>query len=180
MYNACILHYLLLGERKGPTMPALQVRDFPEDLYDQLKACAARNHRSVAQQTIAYVEQGMAMESGGECYWDGRGGRGGRDGRGCGGRHWDGWGSQDCWDSWSGRFLHRPARSSMIDFGAERERQERIERRREIFARIHALNEGLSGPKLTAGEVVGLVHECRRERGRQISSSLGLPYDEAI
>lgn len=149
-------------------MPALQVRDFPEDLYDQLKACAARNYRSVAQQTIAYVEQGMAMESGGECYWDGRGG---------GEHQWDG---RDGWNSWSSRFLHRPARSNMIDFGTERERQERIERRREIFTRIHALNEGVSGSKPTADEIVGLVHECRRERGRQISSSLDLPYGEAI
>ena len=33
-------------------MPALQVRDFPEDLYEKLKEVAAREHRSVAQQTI--------------------------------------------------------------------------------------------------------------------------------
>ena len=33
-------------------MPALQVRDFPATLYDELKECAARNHRSIAQQTI--------------------------------------------------------------------------------------------------------------------------------
>lgn len=130
-------------------MPALQVRDFPEDLYSQLKACAARNHRSVAQQTIAYVEQGMMMEGGGECYWD-------------------------------GRRLHRPAQSSVIDFDTERERQERIERRKEIFARIRARNEGLSGPKPTSDEIVELVRECRREQDRRISDSLGLSYDEAI
>lgn len=44
-------------------MPALQVRDFPEDLYEKLKEVAAREHRSVAQQTIVAVE---AMVSG-EC-----------------------------------------------------------------------------------------------------------------
>ena len=44
-------------------MPALQVRDFPEDLYEKLKVLAAREHRSVAQQTIVAVE---AMVSG-EC-----------------------------------------------------------------------------------------------------------------
>ena len=43
-------------------MPALQVRDFPEDLYEKLKEVAAREHRSaVRQQTIVAVE---AMVSG--------------------------------------------------------------------------------------------------------------------
>ena len=37
-------------------MPALQVRDFPQDLYDELRVYAERNHRSIAQQTIACVE----------------------------------------------------------------------------------------------------------------------------
>ena len=37
-------------------MPALQVRDFPQDLYDELRDYAERNHRSIAQQTIACVE----------------------------------------------------------------------------------------------------------------------------
>ncbi|MEC4273053.1 argininosuccinate lyase [Adlercreutzia sp. R25] len=41
-------------------MPALQVRDFPATLYDQLKECAARNHRSIAQQTIIAVEEMLA------------------------------------------------------------------------------------------------------------------------
>lgn len=40
-------------------MPALQVRDFPDDLYEMLRQSAARNHRSIAQQTIAYVEEGL-------------------------------------------------------------------------------------------------------------------------
>lgn len=37
-------------------MPALQVRDFPEELYEQLKDCAKREHRSIAQQTVACVD----------------------------------------------------------------------------------------------------------------------------
>ena len=37
-------------------MPALQVRDFPQELYDELRDYAALNHRSIAQQTIACVE----------------------------------------------------------------------------------------------------------------------------
>ena len=37
-------------------MPALQVREFPDDLYEELRAYAAKNHRSIAQQTVACVE----------------------------------------------------------------------------------------------------------------------------
>lgn len=44
-------------------MPALQVRDFPATLYDELKECAARNHRSIAQQTIIAVEEMLAEAS---------------------------------------------------------------------------------------------------------------------
>ena len=43
-------------------MPALQVRDFPEDLYEKLRAAAARNHRSIAQQTIAWIEEASQKE----------------------------------------------------------------------------------------------------------------------
>lgn len=45
-------------------MPALQVRDFPEELYRQLKACADREHRSITQQTIVAVED-MVNQRGG-------------------------------------------------------------------------------------------------------------------
>ena len=38
-------------------MPALQVRDFPNELYEQLREYAAANHRSMAQQTIVAVDQ---------------------------------------------------------------------------------------------------------------------------
>lgn len=45
-------------------MPALQVRDFPDDLYARLKESAAKNHRSIAQQTIACVEAQLDQEEG--------------------------------------------------------------------------------------------------------------------
>ena len=45
-------------------MPALQVRDFPEELYGQLKEYAAANHRSIAQQTIIAVEEMLADAAG--------------------------------------------------------------------------------------------------------------------
>jgi len=37
-------------------MVALQVRDFPPELYEELRACAQREHRSIAQQTIVAVQ----------------------------------------------------------------------------------------------------------------------------
>ena len=51
-------------------MPALQVRDFPDDLYEQLKTYAASQHRSVAQQTIVAVEQMLAHQDASH-FWDG-------------------------------------------------------------------------------------------------------------
>ena len=33
-------------------MPALQVKEFPPDLYEDLKACAAAEDRSISQQTV--------------------------------------------------------------------------------------------------------------------------------
>ena len=44
-------------------MPALQVRDFPDDLYEELRVFSALHHRSMAQQTIAAVEAAIREES---------------------------------------------------------------------------------------------------------------------
>lgn len=37
-------------------MPALQVREMPDDLYERLKFSAKVNHRSLAQETISMLE----------------------------------------------------------------------------------------------------------------------------
>ncbi|MDR1014383.1 MAG: hypothetical protein LBL86_05320 [Coriobacteriales bacterium] len=42
-------------------MPALQVRDFPASLYDELKARAKREGRSLSQQTIVAVREHLAV-----------------------------------------------------------------------------------------------------------------------
>lgn len=61
--TACALHASINSE---VSMPALQVRDFPPDLYTQLKERAEQEHRSVAQQTIvaieSYLQQQLAPE----------------------------------------------------------------------------------------------------------------------
>lgn len=44
-------------------MPALQVRDFPEELYEPLKALAKKEHRSVSAQMVVAVEQMLDRQS---------------------------------------------------------------------------------------------------------------------
>lgn len=127
-------------------MPALQVRDFPDELYEQLKAYAASQHRSVAQQTIVAVEQ-MLEAADAQHYWD-------------------------------GRELHRlERRPRYLDFDTEAERAARIEKRKKLFAEI-AKNKANYPDDMPSA--VEMVHEGRRERDRQISDSLGLPYDEEV
>jgi hypothetical protein len=40
-------------------MPLLQVRDFPDDLYEKLSFIAREEHRTIAQQTIVFIQQGL-------------------------------------------------------------------------------------------------------------------------
>ena len=40
-------------------MPAVQVRDLEQDVYEQLKASAARNKRSISQQVEYYICEGL-------------------------------------------------------------------------------------------------------------------------
>ena len=56
-------------------MPALQVRDFPSELYEQLREYSAANHRSIAQQTIFAVDTMINGASGADGAPRGRGAR---------------------------------------------------------------------------------------------------------
>lgn len=38
-------------------MPAIQVRNLPQNLYDQLARAAERDHRSIAQETTFIIEE---------------------------------------------------------------------------------------------------------------------------
>ena len=42
-------------------MPALQIRDIPQGLYDELRLRAEREHRSLAQQATVAIEQHLRM-----------------------------------------------------------------------------------------------------------------------
>ena len=41
-------------------MPALQVKDCPADVYEHLRACAAEENRSIAQQALTIIEDFLA------------------------------------------------------------------------------------------------------------------------
>lgn len=44
-------------------MPALQVRDCPQELYDELHACAEEEHRSISQQMLVALEEYLARRT---------------------------------------------------------------------------------------------------------------------
>lgn len=46
-------------------MPALQVRDLPQETYDLLVESARRDHRSIAQQTTAILQEHFRVLEGG-------------------------------------------------------------------------------------------------------------------
>jgi plasmid stability protein len=45
-------------------MPTLQVRDLPEEIYNQLSYLADKEHRSLAQETIVLLKEGMNTKLG--------------------------------------------------------------------------------------------------------------------
>jgi plasmid stability protein len=45
-------------------MPILQVRDLPEDVYAQLNYLAEKEHRSMAQETIVILKEGIVSRLG--------------------------------------------------------------------------------------------------------------------
>ncbi|MEL6339048.1 MAG: hypothetical protein AAFQ65_04025 [Myxococcota bacterium] len=54
MRSACNFH----------PMPSLQIRDLPDELYEQLRVEAKREHRSLAQQATALLEKQLQGGSG--------------------------------------------------------------------------------------------------------------------
>ncbi len=45
-------------------MPTLQVRDLPEDVYVQLNYLAEKEHRSLSQETIVVLKEGLVSKLG--------------------------------------------------------------------------------------------------------------------
>lgn len=43
-------------------MPLLQVRNFPDDLYKKLAMTAKKKNRTISQQTVVMLEQGLGQQ----------------------------------------------------------------------------------------------------------------------
>ena len=43
-------------------MPLLQVRDFPDGIYEEISIEARRQNRTIAQQTIVLIKKGLGEE----------------------------------------------------------------------------------------------------------------------
>jgi hypothetical protein len=133
-------------------MPALQVRDFPAMLYDELKEYAARNHRSIAQQTVIAVEEMLeaaesTMQFGGLEERD----RMQKFGRGeMPHRH-----LQQVWP-----------RSRTVS-------EERIRQRRQILANFDMID--WKGTPSTPEDIVAFVNEGRSERIERIMAAVDSP-----
>jgi plasmid stability protein len=48
----------------GVFMPTLQVRDLPEEIYTQLSYLAEKEHRSLSQETIVLLKEGILSKVG--------------------------------------------------------------------------------------------------------------------
>jgi hypothetical protein len=44
-------------------MPLLQVRDFPDDIYNEISLVAHKENRIIAQQTIVLIKKGLGKEN---------------------------------------------------------------------------------------------------------------------
>lgn len=123
-------------------MPALQVKDFPGDLYLDLKACANAEDRSVSQQTLHILRQYL------KAY------------RQLGGR-----------TEWKVVPVELvPDEGKARSRTQEEERQERIEQRQKVLERIHELPKfDVPDDFPSPAEI---VRQMREERDDQIAPEL--------
>lgn len=62
LFAFSVIHWYPEGIReKGSVMPALQVKDCPIEVYERLRECAARENRSISQQTVTILEEYLAL-----------------------------------------------------------------------------------------------------------------------
>ena len=123
-------------------MPALQVKDFPSDLYEDLRACAMMQDRNISQQTVHVLREYLRAykQSGSSAAWVVR------------------------------PAVEQPEAPTRVKSRAEETPEERIERRRKVFERIHSM------PKIEIPadfpEPADLIRQMREERDDQIVPEL--------
>lgn len=137
-------------------MPALQVRDFPDDLYAELKSCAAEEDRSISQQTVHILREYLKAHK-----------------RLAGRSDWMVVPKTEVQTSGLGSSASSsPKRESYYcDTSTEADRQARIEKRRKIFEEIEAFQH----PEIPDDfpSPAELVRQGREERDEQIFAALG-------
>lgn len=140
-------------------MPALQVRDFPDDLYEMLKASAKANHRSLAQQTVAFVERGLRDERLSARY---------------GGAYDMGIAPSAHEAAMRARLVNpfNPFVGTGLEIEPEEVIEARKEKRRRLRKRIAELNAKWDGPKPTTEEVVQMIREDRDHRGDDVMADI--------
>ena len=129
-------------------MPALQVKDFPQDLYDELKACAAKEDRSISQQTVHILRDYL--------------------------RAYRQWSNRSDWEvipKNSEAFSAYHDRIMTRRESEEVERQARIEKRKKIFEKIDKLPHFEVPDDFPSP--AELVRQGREERDAQIFEALG-------
>lgn len=137
-------------------MPALQVRDFPDDLYAELKSCAAEEDRSISQQTVHILREYLKAYK-----------------RLAGRSDWMVIPKTEVQTSVLGGGAHSfPKRESYYcDTATEAERQARIERRRKIFEEIEQ-DPSFDLPE-EYSDIAQMIRDMREERDEQIFAALG-------
>lgn len=128
--------------QKEDTMPALQVKDFPNDLYEELRECATAQDRNISQQTVHVLREYLrAYRQGGNSA------------------------------SWVVRpAVEQPETPPRVKSRAEETPEERIERRRKAFEAIDAMPKFEVPDDFP--EPAELIRQMREERTEQITSAL--------
>ena len=157
-------------------MPALQVRDFPANLYEELRAYAETNHRSIAQQTVACVErelrrEGMhpspaastasATERGSVGESNAKSRREGRD---------------EVKRAHETNPSHQPDAFAIETYTVLAERRDHWEKLRKRFANM---DKHWNGSKPTCDQVVRMIHTDRGDRASQVMDAIAMSETSA-
>ncbi len=136
-------------------MPALQVRDFPDELYAEFKQLAEREHRSIAQQMIVAAEEMLARRA----FADSPFGEGSAAA------------PSECAN------LPKFPRDTIpyFDFSTEEERAERIRKRKRIFEEMDRWREEHPMPEFSTEQIVQWIREDRDGRTDAILEASGFP-----
>lgn len=144
--NVGLHRIVIVALQRRFAMPALQVRDFPENLYEKLKVCAEREHRSVAQQTIVAVERMLRSD----------------ETVGVGMGQWT-----------AGRIGDAQSSSIYFDYPTKAERAVRIEKRKALFDEIDRMHEKYDMTTFSTDEIIRWTRESREERTNGILRDIG-------